>query len=136
MYLSHNYTPTRMLMAIAETLATPRVMATSPSRLSTKLRLPTRRCSEPRLLAARSDSTTLPPVITMAGDVVAVEDVEAAEVSMTEEVAEEVAVAVVALVTVAVEARAAGVETAPTVGALETSRARSRLSLKSAMALP
>jgi hypothetical protein len=128
-----------MLMATAETLATPRVMATSPSRLSTKLRLPTRRCLEPRLLAARLDSTTLPPVITTAGDVVAVvavEAVEAAEVSMTEEVAEEVAVGVVALATVAVEARAAAVETAPTVGALETSRARSRLSLKSAMALP
>lgn len=87
------------------------------------------------MLAARSDSTTLLPVTTTAADVVAVEVVEGAEGSMTEE-----DVAVVGAVDVAalavVEVRAAVVEAAPTVGVLETSKERSRLSLKSAMAMP
>lgn len=92
----------------------------------------------PRSLAAQSDSTMLPPVTPTEVDVeaaveVVVEDVVAlvtVEAVVVVDVAVDVEVAVVASTTVAVEAV---VVEAPTVGALETSRARSRPLLKSAI---
>jgi hypothetical protein len=86
------------------------------------------------LLVDQSDLITLPPVITTAEAVeVAVAAVEDVVASMTVavEVAEEVAV--VASMIVAVEVDVVAVEAAPTVAALETSKARSRLLLKLAL---
>jgi hypothetical protein len=68
---------------------------------------------------------------TVAGEV-AVEDAEASMI--VDEEAE--VVVVVASMTVDVEADVAGAEAAPTVAALEISKARSRLSDKSMMAMP
>ena len=79
----------------------------------------------------------LPPVTTAVADgadVVAVVAAEAAEASMTEDVEVAGVADVVALAVV--EVRVVAVEIAPTVGALETSKARSRLFLKSAIAMP
>jgi hypothetical protein len=89
----------------------------------------------PRSLADQLDLIMPLVVTTTVVDVVAVAVAEDAVVSMTEDVVAEV-VDVAASMIVAVEARAVVVGAAPTVGALETSRARSRLSRKSAMAMP
>ena len=96
-------------------------------------------CLDLRSLADRSDSITLLPVTTtVAADVVAaaaaVEDVVA---STTVDAEVDAVVDAVASTTVAVAVAVAVAEAARTVGALETSRARSRPLLKSAlMAMP
>lgn len=98
------------------------------------LRPHTMPCLVLRLVAGLSESTTLHPVITAVVDAEAVADVEAlmtvdeeAVVDVADSMTEDVEVAEVVVV---------AVEAAPTVGALEISKARSRLSNKSLMAMP